>query len=279
MRFPDRAALAVIVILFVLAGASVQGAEDPINIGLIPDGLTQQERAPLRDYLTKAMGRRVNLVVPDGYSETVSHLADGSYDFACLGALMYVRSRAKLGVIPLVQRMADLRIHSVFITGAGSSINSLRDLKGKQFAFGDINSASAHLMPYRELEQAGIDPEKDLLIRYSGSHPATAAMVQAGVVEAGVLDETVYNSMIQRGKVDKKRVRVFYTSKPFVDYVYVARKDVPEAERERFSRALLALKEGTDDAVLKVLRGRHFVVANDQEYGTVRQIARELKMF
>jgi len=279
MRFPARAALAVIVILLVLTGASVQGAEDPINIGLIPDGLTQQERAPLRDYLSRAMGRQVNLIVPEVYSETVSHLADGSYDFACLGALMYVLSREKLGVIPLVQRVTDLQFHSVFITGAGSSINSLRDLKGKQFAFGDISSASAHLMPYRELKQAGIDPEKDLLIRYSGSHPATAAMVQAGVVEAGVLDETVYNSMIQRGKVDKKRVRVFYTSKPFVDYVYVARKDVPEAERERFSRALLALKEGTDDTVLKVLRGRHFVVATDQEYGTVRQIARELKMF
>src|ERR1700722_428322 len=279
MRFPARSALAVIAILFVLAGASVQGAEDPINIGLIPDGLTQQERAPLRDYLSRAMGRQVNLVVPEVYSETVSHLADGSYDFACLGALMYVRSREKLGVIPLVQRVTDLQFHSVFITGTGSSINSLRDLKGKQFAFGDISSASAHLMPYRELKQAGIDPEKDLQVRYSGSHPATAAMVQAGVVEAGVLDETVYNSMIQRGKVDKKRVRVFYTSKPFVDYVYVARKDVPEAERERFSRPLLALKEGTDDTVLKVLRGRHFVVATDQEYGTVRQIARELKMF
>src|ERR1700733_1441697 len=278
MCFPARAALPILVL--VLAGASLRGAEeDPITVGLIPDGLSQQDRAPLRDYLSKAMGRQVNLVAPDAYSETVGGLSDGSYDFACLGALMYVRSRARLGVIPLVQRVTDLQFHSVFITGLGSSINSLGDLKGKQFAFGDINSASAHLMPYRELKEAGVDPERDLQVRYSGSHPATAAMVQAGVVDAGVLDETVYNSMIQSGKIDKKKVRGFYTSRPFVDYVYVARKDVPEAERERFSRALLALREGSDDAVLKVLRGRHFVLANDQEYATVRQIARELKMF
>lgn len=278
MRFRARAALPVLVL--VLAGASLQSAEeDPITVGLIPDGLSQQERAPLRDYLSKAMGRQVNLVAPDVYSETISGLTDGSYDFACLGALMYVRARAKLGVVPLVQRVADLRFHSVFITGSGSSINSLGDLKGKQFAFGDIASASAHLMPYRELKDAGVDPDRDLQVRYSGSHPATAAMVQAGVVDAGALDETVYNSMIQSGKIDKKKVRVFYISRPFVDYVYVARKDVPEAEREKFSRALLALREGSNDAILKVLRGRHFVVANDQEYATVRQIARELKMF
>ena len=278
MCFRARAALPVLV--FVLAGASLQSAEeDPITVGLIPDGLSQQERAPLRDYLSKAMGRQVNLVAPDVYSETISGLTDGSYDFACLGALMYVRARAKLGVVPLVQRVADLRFHSVFITGSGSSINSLGDLKGKQFAFGDIASASAHLMPYRELKDAGVDPDRDLQVRYSGSHPATAATVQAGVVDAGALDETVYNSMIQSGKIDKKKVRVFYISRPFVDYVYVARKDVPEAEREKFSRALLALREGSNDAILKVLRGRHFVVANDQEYATVRQIARELKMF
>ena len=263
----------------VLLGASLYGDDRPITVGLVLDGLTQAEREPLRAYLTKAMGRPVNLVAPDVYSETVARLADGSYDFACLGALMYVRAHAKYGVIPLVRRSSDLQFHLVFITGAGSSIDSLRDLLGKQFAFGDINSASAHLIPYRELKQAGIDPETDLKLRYSGSHVATAAMVESGVVDAGVLDETIFSSLISGGKLDSKKVRVFYTSKPFVDYVYVARKDVPEAERERFARALLALKEGKDDPVLKILRAKQFVVATDQEYASIRQIAKEMKMF
>ena len=179
----------------------------------------------------------------------------------------------------LVQRISDLQFHSVFITRAGSPINSLRDLMGKQFAFGDINSASAHLIPYRELKQAGINPDTDLKFRYNGNHPATAALVETGAVDAGALDETVFNSLIGSGKLDSKKVRVFYTSKPFVDYVYVARKDVPEAVRERFVRALLALREGKDDPVLKVLRARKFVVANDQEYAPMRQIANQLKMF
>ena len=91
----------------------------------------------------------------------------------------------------LVQRISDLQFHSVFITRAGSPINSLRDLMGKQFAFGDINSASAHLIPYRELKQAGINPDTDLKFRYNGNHPATAALVETGAVDAGALDETV----------------------------------------------------------------------------------------
>ncbi|MFZ0687788.1 MAG: phosphate/phosphite/phosphonate ABC transporter substrate-binding protein [Terriglobales bacterium] len=275
---PRTRATKLLVICLLLIG-SLYGADRPITVGLVYDGSTPAERAPLEAYLTKAMGRSVQLAAPDLYSATVANLVNGSYDFACLGALMYVRSHAKYGVVPLVQRTSDQDFHSVFITWAGSPIHSLTDLKGKQFAFGDINSASAHLIPYRELKDAGLNPENDLKTRFSGSHVATAALVATGVVDAGVLDETVFNSLLASGKLDRNKVRVFHTSKAFVDYVYVARKDLPAAEREKFVRALLALKEGKNDDVLKILRAQQFVPANDEEYAPVLQIAHELKMF
>jgi len=263
----------------VLVGSLLYSDEKPISIGMIPDGLSAEERAPLKAYLSKALGRPVNLVTPDRYSDTVDRLADGTFDFACLGALMYVRSHQKYGFAPLVQRTSDLQFHAVFITGASSAVHSLRDLKGRQFAFGDINSASGHLIPYRELTKAGINPEVDMKIKFSGGHPVTAALVESGAVDAGALDESVFNSLISSGKIDSKKVRVFHTSEPFVDYVYVARKDLPEEERDKFSKALLSLREGRDDTVLKVLRAKQFVPAKDSEYETIRQIAKELKMF
>lgn len=253
-------------------------ADKPISIALPPDGLSREERAPLQAYLTKQLGQQVNLVFPNSYAETLEGLGNGTFDYACLGALNYVRARAKYGVVPLVQRDIDVEFHAVFITGMLSPIHSLKDLKGKQFAFGDINSASGHLIPYRELKKAGINPESDLKFRYSGGHPLTAKLVETGTVDAGVLDETVYNSMITGGKIDRTKVRIFYTSQPFVDYVYVARKTATEADRDKFSRALQSLKEGKDDPVLKILRAKRFVPANDGEYSTIRQIAKELKM-
>ena len=107
----------------------------------------------MRAYLTKAMGRPVIIAAPDSYSETVAHLADGSYDFACLGALMYIRTHASYGLIPLVQRTIDLNYVTVFITGADSKIYSLIDLKEKQFAFGDVGSTSGYLIPLYELHR------------------------------------------------------------------------------------------------------------------------------
>jgi phosphonate transport system substrate-binding protein len=264
-------------------GLCLRAWQKPISVGMIPDaGATQvsiQEKGPLKDFLAKEMGQEVNLVIPTNYNATVEALGNGSLDFAYLGALTYCKAHRQYGVIPLVQRTSDLAFHSLFITGAGSAIKTLQDLKGKQFAFGDINSTSGHLIPYLELKQAGINVDSDLKFRYSGSHPATAKAAESGAVDAGALDETVYNAMIADGKLDKSKVRVFYTSKPFVDYVWVARKDVSKEAQEKFAKAFIGLKEGKDDQVLAILRGKSFVRASDEEYATIRQVAEELKMF
>jgi len=272
--------LAVTVTLILLLGAvPLACAKDPITLALPPDGLSPQERLPLQNYLTEQMGREVRLVTPDSYAITIDGISNGTIDFACLGGLSYVKAHAKTGVVPLVQRVTDQQFHSVFIAGARTPIHSLNDLKGKKFAFGDINSTSGHLMPYLELKRAGINADSDLQFRYSGEHPATVKLVELGVVDAGALDETFFNAMIKDGRADRTKVRVFYTSKPFVDWVYVARKGVSDNDREKFASAMLALREGKNDDVLKIVRGTRFVRANDDEYGTLREVAHELKMF
>lgn len=271
-----RMAISVFVGLFI--AISLSFAQKPITVALSPDGLSAEEREPLRLYLTKQMGGNVKLIIPNNYNEYIAGFADGSIDFASLGAVTYVRAHAKQGVIALVQRPNDLQYHSVFVTGATTSINSLKDLKGKQFAFGDIYSTSGHVIPSLEMKKAGINPETDIKFRFTGGHPNTAKLVETGVVDAGALDEVIYKSMIDGGKLDRTKIRVFYTSKPFVDYVYAARKDVPEQVRARFSKALENLREGRDDQVLKILRAKKFIPANDQEYGSIRQMVVELKL-
>jgi phosphonate transport system substrate-binding protein len=257
-------------------------AANGIKVGMIPDaGATQvsiEEKAPLRQYLAKATGAKVELIIPTNYNATVEALGNGSLDFAYLGALTYVKAHDRYGVLPLVQRSADKTFHSLFITQSGSSIQKLADCKGKRFAFGDINSTSGHLIPYDELIKAGINAEQDMQVRYTGSHAATVKAVEGGAADAGALDETVYRSMIAEGKVDGGKVRIFLTSPPFVDYVWVARKDVGAAERDTFAKAFLSLKEGKDDAILNILRGKDFVRVDDAEYANIRKIARDLKM-
>lgn len=84
--------------------------------------------------------------------------------------------------------------------------------------------------------------------------------------------------MLDQGKLDRAKVRVFYTTQSHIDWVYVARKDLPEAERQRFARAMEALTAGRDDLILKILRAKRFVPAKDDEYASIRQISTELHL-
>jgi phosphonate transport system substrate-binding protein len=259
-----------------------RAAGEAIRVGMIPDaGATQvsvDQKKPLKDYLEMALGQPVELIIPTNYNATVEGLGNGSLDFAYLGGLTYAKAHEQYGVTPLVQRQTDQQFHSLFITQTGSSIQSLSDLKGKTFAFGDINSTSGHLMPYLAMKNAGINPDTDIKFRYTGSHPATAKAVEAGAVDAGALDETVFHQVISNHDVDPSKVRVFYTTPAFVDYVWVARKGVDQALADRFAQAFLALQQPKDAQVLDILRGNQFVRANNEEYDNIRSVARQLGM-
>jgi phosphonate transport system substrate-binding protein len=267
---------------FAVAAALPLRGADAVKVGMVPDaGATQvsiEEKAPLRDYLSKAVGAKVELIIPTNYNATVEALGNGSLDFAYLGALTYVKAHQRYNVTALVQRSADKSFHSLFITQSGAPIQKLADCKGKRFAFGDINSTSGHLIPFDELKKAGINADDDMQIRYTGSHAATVKAVEGGAADAGALDETVYRSMISEGKVDGSKVRIFFTSPPFVDYVWVSRANVGAPRREGFAKAFLSLKVGKDDAILNILRGKDFVRADDAEYANIRKIASDLKM-
>jgi phosphonate transport system substrate-binding protein len=225
------------------------------------------------------MGQPVELIIPTNYNATVEALGNDTLDFAYLGGLTYIKAHARYGVVPIVQREGDRQFHSLFITQSASPIQSLQDLKGRMLAFGDINSTSGHLMPFEALQRAGIDADKDLKFRYTGSHPATAKAVEAGAVEAGAVDESVYQAMLKDAKLDDAKVRVFFTTPPFVDYVWVARKQVGENLRDKFGQAFLNLKQGRDDRILTILRGDKYVRATDSEYDILRRVAADLKLF
>ncbi|MDQ2909299.1 MAG: phosphate/phosphite/phosphonate ABC transporter substrate-binding protein [Candidatus Eremiobacteraeota bacterium] len=274
-------ASAVAIGLTAKMSGSARGAS-ALRVGMIPDaGGTQvsiDQKQPLRDYLTAKLGRDVDLVIPTNYNATVEALGNGSLDFAYLGGLTYVKAHARYDVLPLVQRASDRRFHSLFITQTASAIHALRDLRDKTFAFGDINSTSGHLMPYYAMLQAGLDPERDLRYRYTGNHPATAKAVEAGTVDAGAVDESVYHAMIDGGQLDKTKVRVFFTTPPFVDYVWVARKDVAAADQRAFGDAFLSLHDPRDATILGILRGSSFVRATDGEYATLRMVAGKLQL-
>jgi phosphonate transport system substrate-binding protein len=238
-------------------------------------GKIVRESQPLVNYLEEKTGSRVELVVPTSYAAVVEAIANDRVDVAYLGGFTFVQASQRAGVCPLVQRERDQNFHSVFITQPDSGINSLADLKGHSFAFGDVNSTSGHLMPAYYMRAAGVDPSALAKTLYTGGHDATALAVSNAKVDAGAMDELVYATMMKTGKITHTQVKIFYTTPAFFDYVWVARKRLDPKLSGAFADAFLKLDSSTAEgkALLDLLNANKYVVADDASYDKLRQAA------
>ena len=229
-----------------------------LRVSMIPNtdpGKIVRESQPLIAYLEQETGAKVEMTVPTNYAAVVEAVANDQVDIVYLGGFTYVQASQRAGVRPLVQRERDRNFHSVFITQPGSGINGLADLKGRTFAFGDVNSTSGHLMPEYFMRQENVDSEVIAKAVYTGGHDATALAVANRKVDAGAMDEVVFEKMTKDGKLDPARLKVFYTTPPFFDYVWAARKGLDPQLAEKFSAAFLKMSDDPSQKSLLDLLG------------------------
>jgi phosphonate transport system substrate-binding protein len=261
-----------------LAGCNSKPVSDPtLRISMIPTtdpGKALRENQPLLAYWQKQTGQTPELTIPTSYAAVVEALANNKVDIAYLGGFTYVQASARTGVKPLVQRTIDQQFHSVFITPTNSKIHSLADLHG-HFVFGDVNSTSGHLMPLYYMQQEKVDPEVIKNASYSGAHDATALAVANGKAEAGAMDEQVYKKMLANGQLKPDAVRVFYTTPPFFDYVWVANKNLDPKIADSFAAGMKGLNPNNPDqkTLLDLLNSKGYLTANDADYGKLREAA------
>ena len=178
------------------------------------------------------------------YPAAVEALVNKQVELVWFGGFTHVQAQIRSGgkVVPIAQREEDTQFRSVFIAQTDSGIKSLDDLKGKNVSFGSQSSTSGHLMPRSFLLQDKIDPERDFKrVAYSGAHDATIASVVSGRVDAAALDITVWRKFVEEKKVDTSKVDVFYTTPPYYNYNWSVHADMPAAQRERVTKALLDL--------------------------------------
>lgn len=279
MRRAFLCAAAAVSVVSVASPCAAQ--QNVLRVSAIPDEAPtelQRKFAPLGTYLEKETGMKVSFVPVSDYAAVVESLATGKLDLAWLGGFTYVQAkvRTKDTAIPIVQRAEDAVFTSKFIT-ADPSVNSLADLKGKTFAFGAPSSTSGSLMPRYFLQQAGLNPEKDFKnVAFSGAHDATVAFVAAGKAQAGVLNASVWDKLVETGKVDTTKVRVFAATPTYYDYNWTVRGDLDPALVRKLTEAFLKLDAGNPEQaqIMQLQRASKFIPTNKANYAGIEEAAK-----
>ena len=272
-------------IFFLAAQAALADTPDVLRISAIPDEVPtelQRKYKLLVTYLEGQLGVKVKFIPVVDYAATVEGLAAKKLDLVWYGGFTHVQARKRTGnAVPLVMRIADADFHSKFIAHKDSGVRTLKDLKGKTFAFGSVSSTSGHLMPRYFLQQNGIIPERDFAkFGFSGAHDATAKWVEAGRVQAGALNEAVWNKLVKDGKVDATKVKVVWTTPGYVDYNWTVRGDLDRGLMSKIARAFLNLDYSNPEhrKVMDLQRAKGYVIATEDDFKGIEAAAKAAKL-
>ncbi|MDO9633229.1 MAG: phosphate/phosphite/phosphonate ABC transporter substrate-binding protein [Humidesulfovibrio sp.] len=278
-----RIATLLLVFLSIILGTHAFAANpdpDTLKVALLPDEspstVIKNNRA-LKDYLEKALGKKVELVVTTDYSSMIEAMRHGRLDLGFFGPLSYVLAKSKSDIEPFAAMLkkGKTTYRGVVIASVASGINRIEDIKGKKMAYGDTASTSSHLIPKSMLKAKGLEPKKDYEEHFVGNHDAVALNVQNNNAQAGGLSESIFNMLVEKGTISLSKVKVLAVSNEFPEYPWVMRSNLTLALKKKIKAAFLGMK---DPAVLKPFKADGFAPIIDKDYDVVRDLAKILNL-
>lgn len=194
---------------------------------------------PFMDYLSKKTGYDFRLRFTSEYEDTQENLGTGKVQFAAIGAVSYINAVNKYGAKILARGLNknnEAMYQSIIFTRPDSDIRTLKEIKGRSFAFGSEDSTQGHLIPREMLDDAGITLDDLSKYEYTGSHKNAVDAVMNGTFDAGGGQDTLVKKMAKQGKIKIVKVSKYYPSSGMA-----ANKDVSPEIMEKVKKALLEL--------------------------------------
>jgi phosphonate transport system substrate-binding protein len=161
---------------------------------------------------------------------------------------------------------------SYIIANPKANIRGIEDLKEKTLALVDPNSTSGRLIPLYELKnKANFDLDKDIKIKYVGTHEDVLTKVLNGDFPAGAVKSTTYNRSLEKERL--VIVRKCETQIP--GGPIVVRGDIHYNDELRIQDALLTVVE-KDPGIINTLDGGGFAKVLHEKYEFLFKIAADL---
>lgn len=249
----------------------------------------------MAQYLQSQIHIPVDLVQVAGYAPTIEAMRADKVDIAHFGALSYIIAAQKAGAQAIVSRgYPDGKLggyHSVIAVPKNSPIHSMAELKAHAkdivFAFADPASTSGDLYPRVELQDIGINPERDFKrVLYANGHLADMLAIESGKVDAGAFDEVYMTRMIARGRMKPGDVRVIWTSGLIPNEPIAVRKALPEQLKKEIQAAFLDMRTrapqlwaSMNASVYASTSGTINIPVTDATYDGLRRYAMQVKQF
>jgi len=202
----------------------------------------------------RSQGVPMDYALFSNYERQVQALLRGHIDLAWDTPLAHVRvQRLTEGRSrSLGMRDSDRDFRGKVVVRKDAGIRSLADLAGKTLAVGSRDSTQARILPLHFLQAEGVDLGAVRLMPFDtdlGKHGDTGTSeldvlgaLHEGRAQAGTLGDLVWLGEQAAGRVDARALEVLWTTPPFDHCMFDALPTLPDAQAERFRRALFAMR-------------------------------------
>ena len=260
----------ILLLLLLYCSSNYVLAEVSLNFGVYasdkPTAMVKKFKPILKDLeqvLSKDLQEPVSIrmQVSSTYEKGAEAIASGKVDFARLGPASYVdvvKMDPAVRLLAMESKKGSKRFNGVICTSGSSQIQSVGELKGKRFAFGDERSTIGRYLSQQYLLEHGIAAADLGHYEYLGRHDRVGYAVASGKFDAGALKESTYKKLLKKGVVLRPIATFPNVTKP-----WVARSGMDERVFVALRQALLDYKK---PAGLKALGKDGFIEGSHEDY-------------
>ncbi|HEX8043316.1 phosphate/phosphite/phosphonate ABC transporter substrate-binding protein [Candidatus Deferrimicrobium sp.] len=253
-----------------------------LPIGLIPEQniFRQMERyEPLGEYLSRKTGTKITFNVLRRYGNIIDSFNSSGLDGAFFGSFSYTLAHAKIGVEVLAQPVAldnTSTYYGMIFVRKDSGIRTVRDMKGKRFAFVDRATTAGYLLPLDYFHHHGISDYNHYLgeTYFTGTHEDAIEDVLNMKADIGAAKNTVFQRLASEDPRIMKELVVLTRSPAVPENAIALRKDIDVSVRKLLKDSLLSMHLDPDGKrVLEQFGALKFIETTDKDYDVVREYA------
>lgn len=288
MRFLGRGTRFWLVAIAAVVGLCVPAPAEAyrkaiLRIGFVPSenwAQMAQKVAPLLADLSRRVGMKAVSFVAQDYPGVVEAMKHRKVDAAFLAPLPSVMAEREANGRILLKATRYKRefYYSAIIVRKDSGLRSLRDLRGKKFAFGDPYSMAGTIFPKKLLRDAGVDPDADVeSVPMQGGHDATVLAVFNRSADAGAVfsNDPVGKegawSFFLKTPDERQQIVPIAISKPIPNDTFTVRADLDADIVSKLRSALLAMS-ATPGLLHEIYHLDGLKEAKYEDYEPVREI-------
>ncbi|MDH4028244.1 MAG: phosphate/phosphite/phosphonate ABC transporter substrate-binding protein [Nitrospirota bacterium] len=283
--------IAVLSCLDLSATAPAEGNKDrtgdTLLIGLIPERniFEQMERyEPLAAYLSEKTGKKIKLKILTRYGNIIDNFVSLGLDGAFFGSFTYALAHARTGIEP-VARPEDpdgvSTYHGLIFVRKDSGIKTVKDMKGKVFAFVDKATTAGYLLPLVFFRENGMQDYRTFFREtyFAGTHEDTIYDVLNKKADMGAAKNTIFRNLADTDKRLGEELIIIKRSPDVPQNGLAVRKSLDSRIRARLKEALLDMHNDVQGrSVLKKFGAKRFIETKDRDYDSVYEYIRKIDL-